>query len=80
MGVLQNMKFYSSETTGSVLAKVGFIEYTQTVHDKKTKKDQTIFTEAISLSSLKKVAEQKYFENDAVLLRKAERFDGDTPV
>lgn len=80
VGVLQNMKFYSSETTGSVLAKVGFIEYTQTVHDKKTKKDQTIFTEAISLSSLKKVAEQKYFENDAVLLRKAERFDGDTPV
>ena len=80
VGVLQNMKFYSSETTGSVLAKVGFIEYTQTVHDTKTKKDQTVFTEAISLSSLKKVAEQKYFEKDAVLLRKADRFDGDTPV
>ena len=62
-----------SRTTGNVVAALGFINYEQTVSNKRTVNGNDVFSEAISLSSLKKVGEQKYFTGrEDVLVRKAD--------
>ena len=56
-----------STTTGNITA-MGF--YKQTVRNTHIKKDGHIFAEAISLSAVASVAEQRYFKDGALLYRK----------
>ena len=72
-GALLQLDGYTSRTTGNVVAALGFINYEQTVSNKRTVNGNDVFSEAISLSSLKKVGEQKYFTGrEDVLVRKAD--------
>ena len=70
MGVMQQTT-YRSVTTGTAKAKVGFIDYTQQVHNERVVTDDSVFTEAVSTSLLKNMGEQKYFKNGAILVRYA---------
>jgi len=74
-------EFFKAETTGKVIANVGMgIKYTQNVHNKRIVKDGAVFSEAISSSSLKSVADQIYIEGDAILVRPADKINGDSAV
>lgn len=70
-GVVSAAPSYQSITTGEVTAKVAFINYKQTVINEKQVAGNQIFQEAISLSSLRKVAEQKFYRDGKILRRKA---------
>lgn len=80
IGVTENMKSYKTHTTGQALAKVGFIDYTQVIKNEKIVTEDSVFLESVSTSALKKVAEQKYFQDNAVLMKKATKWNGDEPV
>lgn len=70
MGVMQQTT-YRSITTGTAKAKVGFIDYTQQVHNERVVTADSVFTEAVSTSLLKNMGEQKYFKDGAILVRYA---------
>ena len=70
MGVMQQTT-YRSVTTGTAKAKVGFIDYTQQVHNERVVTADSVFTEAVSTSLLKNMGEQKYFKDGAILVRYA---------
>lgn len=70
MGVMQQTA-YRSVTTGTAKAKVGFIDYTQQVHNERVVTADSVFTEAVSTSLLKNMGEQKYFKDGAILVRYA---------
>ncbi len=71
--------YFRGETKGDVVANVGMgIKYTQNVHNMRVVKGDTIFSEAISSSSLKSVAEQKYYYGDTILFRPSTSIKGDT--
>lgn len=70
MGVMQQTT-YRSVTTGAAKAKVGFIDYTQQVHNERVVTADSVFTEAVSTSLLKNMGEQKYFKDGAILVRYA---------
>ena len=70
-GVVQAAPSYQSITYGEVTAKVAFINYKQTVINEKQVAGGQIYQEAISLSSLRKVAEQKFYQDGKILRRKA---------
>lgn len=73
--------YFRGETVGDVIADLGIIKYTQHVHNIRVVKDDKIFSEAISSSSLVSVAEQKFFKGtDTVLYRPATSINGDTAV
>lgn len=71
MGVMQQTT-YRSVTTGAAKAKVGFIDYTQQVHNERVVTADSVFTEAVSTSLLKNMGEQKYFKDGAILVRYAD--------
>lgn len=73
--VLNSARFFRSETTGEVIANIG-IKYVQEVQNSRVVKGKDIFTSAKSLSSMKKVAEQKYFSGSTILYRGASGFSG----
>ena len=71
--------YFRGETNGTATANVGLgIKYTQNVHNVRVVKGDTIFSEAISSSSLKNVAEQKYHHGDTILFRPSKSVNGDT--
>lgn len=70
MNVMQQTT-YRSVTTGTAKAKVGFIDYTQQVHNERVVTADSVFTEAVSTSLLKNMGEQKYFKDGAILVRYA---------
>ncbi len=75
---LYTTSYFHGETIGDVIANVGMgIKYTQNVHNYRVVKGDTIFAEAISSSSLKSVAEQKYFKGDTILYRPAASIKGE---
>ena len=79
MGVVQQLKGYTSTTTGVVRAKLGFIDYEQQVSNKRIADGNDVFTEAVSRSALKKVGEQKYYSDGSdILVRKAVKIDDDS--
>ncbi len=69
--VLLNTEHYRSVKNGQVKANVGFINYDQSVRNSKVVDGDAIFTQALSLSSMVKVGEQKYFNKGVYLLRPA---------
>lgn len=76
MGVMQQTT-YRSVTTGTAKAKVGFIDYTQQVHNERVVTADSVFTEAVSTSLLKNMGEQKYFKDGAILVRYAASVNAD---
>ena len=76
-GLMADSNFHG-ETVGEVKAKVAFINYTQAVNNIRTVIDDRAFQEAVSTSSLKSVAIQKYFylDEEKVLTRNPDRIDG----
>ncbi len=69
--------YFRGQTTGKVIANVGMgIKYTQNVNNTRVVKGDTIFVEAISSSSLKSVAEQRYYVGDNVFLRPSTSISG----
>lgn len=76
MGVMQQTT-YRSVTTGTAKAKVGFIDYTQQVHNERVVTADSVFTEAVSTSLLKNMGEQKYFKDGAILVRYASSVNAD---
>ena len=69
--VLLNTEHYQTTKDGQVKANVGFINYDQSVKNTKVVDGDAIFTQALSLSSMVKVGEQKYFNKGIYLLRPA---------
>lgn len=71
--------YFKGETRGAVIANLGLgIKYTQNVHNIRVVKGDKIFSEAISSSSMKSVAEQKYLNGDNILFRPAVKVNGDS--
>ncbi len=69
--------YFRGQTTGKVIANVGMgIKYTQNVNNTRVVKGNKIFVEAISSSSLKSVAEQRYYVGDNVFLRPSTSISG----
>ncbi|MCM1367670.1 MAG: hypothetical protein NC184_02520 [Roseburia sp.] len=70
-------KYFKGVTDGKVVANVGLgIKYTQNVHNTRVVKDGKVFSEAISSSAAKSVAEQKYIEGTTVLYRPSTSING----
>ena len=67
--VVENASSYEAHTEGKAVAKSLGITVNQSINDKRVKSDGIIFTEAISYSSLKAVAEQRFFSPNQILLR-----------
>lgn len=76
MGVMAQ-ETYRSRTTGTADAKIGFINYTQKIKNERVVTADSVFTEAVSTSALKKMGEQKYYKNGAILVRYADSVSGD---
>ena len=76
-GVMANADF-NGVTEGEVKAKVAFINYTQDVYNIRTIIGDEGFQQAISTSSLKSVAIQKYFlfAEDKALTRNPDKING----
>ena len=76
-GVMANADF-NGVTEGEVKAKVAFINYTQDVYNVRTIIGDEGFQQAISTSSLKSVAIQKYFlfAEDKALTRNPDKING----
>lgn len=74
---LYTASYFKSESVGEVVANVGMgIKYSQHVHNIRAIKGDEIFSEAISSSSLKSVADQLYFKGDNILFRPATKING----
>lgn len=67
--VVENASSYEAHTEGKAVGKSLGITVNQLINDKRVKSDGIIFTEAISYSSLKAVAEQRFFSPNQILLR-----------
>ena len=62
--------YFRGETHGSCVADIGMgMEYNQEVNNTRVIYGNVMFQEAISISSLKKVANQRYIEKDTILYR-----------
>ena len=77
-GVMEDASF-TGLTTGEVVADVAFINYKQKVNNIRTVLDNRAFQQAISYSSLKSVAMQKYFylDQNKVLTRSGSKVTED---
>lgn len=78
---IYNASYFQSVAQGEVKADLGFTKYTQNVKNTRKVKNKTVFSEAISSSSLISVAEQKYITpKNVVLYRPSEKVKGDSVV
>ena len=69
---IYSSSYFKGETIGTVVSDVGIIKHLQNVHNVRVVKGDYIFAEAISSSTLKSVAEQKFFAGkDTILYRPA---------
>lgn len=75
---LYSSSYFRGDTVGKVIANVGLgIKYTQNVHNTRYVKGDTLFAQAISSSSLKSVAEQKFYKGDTILFRPSASINGE---
>ena len=73
---IHHAKYFKGYTDGKVSADIGVGNYTQYLTNTRVVYDQNIvFTETISTSSLKSLAEQKYIDNGVIIYRDA-KVDG----
>ncbi|MDE5563049.1 MAG: hypothetical protein K2J01_05840 [Clostridiales bacterium] len=74
---IHHSKYFKGYTDGKVLADIGVGSYTQYLTNTRVVYDQNIvFTETISSSSLKSLAEQKYIDNGIIIFRGADKISG----
>lgn len=76
-GVVEDSTYYSTTMTGTAKANVIGINYTQSTINTKVVNDDEAFLEAISLSKLMKVAEQRYVTPNSYLIRKGKNVSED---
>lgn len=70
---LNNADYYTSESTGEVIAKKSIKLATQNISSRKIVTPEAAFSESISISTFVKVAEQLYSSEDKVLKREASK-------
>lgn len=68
--VIRHTSEFKTVTTGTVTAKVAVINYDQSIHNTRIVTKDGCYIETISNSSLVKVYEEKYLENNQVVVRK----------
>ena len=68
--VIRHTNGFKSVTTGTVKAKVSFINYNQELKNTRIVTSDGCYIETISDSSLVHVYEEKYLENDQIVVRK----------
>ena len=68
--VIKHTSEFKTVTTGTVTAKVAVINYNQDIHNTRIVTKDGCYIETISNSSLVKVYEEKYLENNQVVIRK----------
>ena len=68
--VIRHTDEFKSVTTGTVTAKVAVINYNQDIHNTRIVTKDGCYIETISDSSLVHVYEEKYLENNQVVIRK----------
>ena len=68
--VIRHTEEFKSVTTGTVTAKVAVINYNQDIHNTRIVTKDGCYIETISDSSLVHVYEEKYLENNQVVIRK----------
>ncbi|MDE7106968.1 MAG: hypothetical protein K2O39_01450, partial [Clostridiales bacterium] len=74
---IHHSKYFKGYTEGRVSADIGVGSYTQYLTNTRVVYNQNIvFTETISSSSLKSLAEQKYADNGIIIYRGADKIDG----
>lgn len=71
--VIGNMRQWSSKTEGTAKANVLFIDYTQNISASKIIKDGNATQQSASISSLLGTGQQRYFQDGAILIRKADK-------
>lgn len=76
---LNKEKYYVVSTTGSCVAKVAMINYEQKINNIKYINDTEAFSEAISTSSLKKIAVQRYITPNDFLFRDTSKVSNGIP-
>lgn len=67
--IIENATTFKTHSVGAAKAKSLGINVDQIVNDRRIKANGLIFTEAISYSAFKSVAEQRYFTEDMVYVR-----------
>ena len=76
--ILFNASYFQGVSDGSLVASVGFINYNQTIYGMRKVKDGNLFTQSISTSSLKSIAEQHYVAGDSYLYRVGSKIKGNS--
>ncbi len=74
---LYTAPYFKGDTVGDVVADLGIMKYKQHVHNTRVVKNGDVFSEAISSSSAKSIAEQKYIEGDIIIYRPSVKVSGD---
>ena len=75
---IYSSRYFRGETYGTVVSDIGFIKHLQNVHNVRVVKGDCIFAESVSSSTLKSVAEQKFFAGDTILYRPATEVNGES--
>ncbi|MDE5593582.1 MAG: hypothetical protein K2I75_06590, partial [Clostridiales bacterium] len=74
---IHHSKYFKGYTEGKVVADIGVGSYTQYLTNTRVVYNQNVvFTETISSSSLKSLAEQKYADNGIIIYRGADKISG----
>ncbi|MCH5156056.1 MAG: hypothetical protein J1F69_05555 [Clostridiales bacterium] len=74
---IHHSRYFRGDTDGKVMADIGIGSYTQYLTNTRVVYNQnTVFTETISSSKLKSLAEQKYADNGIIIYRPADKIDG----
>lgn len=76
--ILTHASYFQGTSNGEVMAKVGFINYNQTVYGLRKRSGEALFTQSISTSSMKNVAEQQYISGDTYLYRPGTKVKGNS--
>lgn len=73
---LRHASHFKGVSTGKVVADIKLGSYTQKINNTRVVNGDTVFTETISSSSLKSVAEQKYAYKDIIIYRPSTSING----
>lgn len=76
--ILTHASYFQGTSNGEVMAKVGFINYNQTVYGLRKRSGEALFTQSISTSSMKNIAEQQYISGDTYLYRPGAKVKGNS--
>ena len=70
-GVLNDASYFRADTDGTIIASVFGAPYNQKLEGHRVQKDGRLFHEVNSTSTMKSVGEQRFFADDAILMRTA---------